>query len=39
MGRRADDERLLPCNDVGAETGRERTWLLFSDCDADDGRL
>jgi len=39
VGRRDDDERLLPCNDVGADTGRERRLLLFIVCKADEGRL
>jgi len=38
-GRRADDERLLPCNDVGADPGRDRTFVPFNECDADEGRL
>jgi hypothetical protein len=39
IGRRADDERLLPCNDVGADIGRERILLLFIPCEAEEGRL
>lgn len=39
VGRRADDERLLPCRDVGAETGRERGLLLVIKCEAEEGRL
>jgi len=39
VGRRADDERLLPCNDVGAEPGRERILLLLILCEAEEGRL
>jgi hypothetical protein len=39
IGRRADDERLLPCKDVGAEPGRERLLLLLIACEAEEGRL
>lgn len=39
VGRRADDERLLPCKDVGAEPGRERMLLILIGCEAEEGRL
>lgn len=39
MGRRADDERLLPRMEFDAEAGRERLLLLVIICEADDGRL
>lgn len=39
IGRRADDERLLPRTEFDAEAGRERLLLLVISCEADEGRL
>lgn len=39
MGRRADEERLLPCTDVDADAGRDLKVLLFITCEAEEGRL